>query len=150
MDLECALYKITNTVTGEAYWGVSGRPQRRWIYHRFQAGPRASSTWRSKLYDSMREHGRESFSFEVITWARNRAIAEGLERVAIHLGLGALNIQPGGIPGANAETLRRMQTGNIGNKHRKGIAHSPEDRERISAGLRAYWAKKRAGGSSPS
>ena len=59
-----AVYKITNTVTGDCYIGSSKNVKRRWAYHKCQ------SVWNrypnSPMYIDMRKYGTDKFVFEVL------------------------------------------------------------------------------------
>ena len=59
-----AVYKITNTVTGDFYIGSSKDVKRRWKEHK------CPSRWKrysnNQLYKDMQEYGVEKFDFEVI------------------------------------------------------------------------------------
>ena len=55
------IYKITNTITGKCYVGyTSTTPRKRWYRH----VSNAKKGKRSKLYSSMRKHGKEAFVLE--------------------------------------------------------------------------------------
>ena len=60
----CAVYKITNTVTGDFYIGSSNDVKRRWIEHKLP------STWKrwpnNPMYQDMQKYGLENFEFQVI------------------------------------------------------------------------------------
>ena len=60
-----AVYKITNTVTGDFYVGSSKDVKRRWAEHK------KPSTWKkcpnNTMYLDMRKYGTDSFVFQVIT-----------------------------------------------------------------------------------
>ena len=59
-----AVYKITNTVTGDFYIGSSKDVKQRWREHKWP------STWKkhpnNQLYKDMQEYGTDKFAFEVI------------------------------------------------------------------------------------
>ena len=60
----CAVYKITNKITGECYIGSSKNVYRRWIEHR------STYTWKkcpnNRLYQNMQKYGLDQFRFEII------------------------------------------------------------------------------------
>ena len=60
----CAVYRITNTITGDFYVGSSKDVKRRWASHK------CPSTWNkcpnNPLYKDMQKYGLEKFDFEVI------------------------------------------------------------------------------------
>ena len=64
MNKISAVYKITNTVTGDFYIGSSKDIKRRWKEHK------KPSVWKkypnSQLYQDMQEYGKDKFVFEVI------------------------------------------------------------------------------------
>ena len=64
----CGIYKITNTVTGEAYVGQSNDLYKRWCEHckdGLGAGTKAASA-QAKLYGNVRQYGLSNFTFEVL------------------------------------------------------------------------------------
>ena len=64
MNKISAVYKITNTITGDFYIGSSKDVKKRWSYHK------KPSTWKrysnNQLYKDMQEYGKDKFAFEVI------------------------------------------------------------------------------------
>lgn len=64
MEKISAVYKITNTVTGEYYVGSSVNVMKRWADHK------CPSTWKSKpnspLYLDMKKYGLDKFRFQII------------------------------------------------------------------------------------
>lgn len=60
-------YLITNNVNQKVYVGITINPKERWLRH--QSNARNDSSVRGKrtyLYNAMRKHGIENFSFEVV------------------------------------------------------------------------------------
>ena len=59
-----AVYKITNTVTGDFYIGSSKDVKQRWAVHKCQ------STWNKcpdkQLYQDMRKYGIDKFEFQIL------------------------------------------------------------------------------------
>ena len=59
-----AVYKITNTVTGDFYIGSSNDVKHRWAAHKCQ------STWKnnpnSPMYQDMKNYGTDKFEFEIL------------------------------------------------------------------------------------
>ena len=59
-----AVYKITNTITGDFYIGSSKDVKKRWTSHKCQ------STWNkcpnNQMYLDMRKYGKDKFVFEVL------------------------------------------------------------------------------------
>ena len=60
----CAVYKITNTITGDFYIGSSKDVKRRWTQHK------SPSIWNrcsnNQLYKDMQEYGLKNFVFEIL------------------------------------------------------------------------------------
>ena len=60
----CAVYKITNTITGDFYIGSSKDVKHRWAEHKCQ------SVWKKypnkQLYKDMQKYGLENFVFEIL------------------------------------------------------------------------------------
>ena len=60
----CAVYKITNTVTGDFYIGSSKDIKHRWASHK------CKSTWKqcpnNQMYQDMQKFGVDKFVFEII------------------------------------------------------------------------------------
>ena len=69
-----AVYKITNTVTGDFYIGSSNDVKRRWRAHK------CPSSWKrfpnNQMYQDMRKYGVEKFDFEVIEEAEEGKLKE--------------------------------------------------------------------------
>ena len=64
----CGIYKLTNTITGEAYIGQSNDICERWKQHckdALGAGTKAA-TAQAKLYGNIRKAGLNNFTFEVL------------------------------------------------------------------------------------
>ena len=61
----CAVYRITNTVTGDFYIGSSKNIKSRWIDHK------KPSVWKqypnNPMYIDMRKYGLDKFVFEILT-----------------------------------------------------------------------------------
>ena len=60
----CAVYKITNTITGDFYIGSSNDVKKRWAAHKWP------STWKkcpnNPIYLDMQRYGVDKFEFQVI------------------------------------------------------------------------------------
>ena len=60
----CAVYKITNTITGDCYIGSSKDVKHRWAAHK------CPSTWKkcpnNPMYLDMRKYGIDKFAFEIL------------------------------------------------------------------------------------
>ena len=64
MNKICAVYKITNTITGDFYIGSSKNVKQRWACHKCQ------STWNKhpniQLYQDFQKYGIDKFAFEIL------------------------------------------------------------------------------------
>ena len=64
MEKISAVYKITNTITGDFYIGSSNNIKRRWNEHK------CKSRWKQNpnnpMYQDMKKYGLENFEFEII------------------------------------------------------------------------------------
>ena len=64
MEKISAVYKITNTITGDFYIGSSKNVKRRWACHK------CTSTWNkcknNPLYLDMKKYGLDKFSFQIL------------------------------------------------------------------------------------
>lgn len=60
------VYKITNTITNEFYIGASSNVYCRWQAHKNRYRNILSKEYNKKLYSSMRNHGINSFKFEIL------------------------------------------------------------------------------------
>ena len=74
MEKICAVYKITNTVTGDFYIGSSKNIKQRWAAHK------KPSVWKKysnkQLYLDMQKYGLDKFVFEVIEEAEPDKLKE--------------------------------------------------------------------------
>ena len=74
MNKISAVYKITNTITGDFYIGSSNDIKRRWVEHK------KPSTWKKcpniPMYKDMNELGLDKFDFQVITEAESCSLRE--------------------------------------------------------------------------
>ena len=65
MNKISAVYKITNTITGDFYIGSSKNVKKRWMNHK------CPSTWdrcpNNQLYLDMQKYGTNKFVFEILT-----------------------------------------------------------------------------------
>lgn len=62
-----AIYKITDIINNKIYIGQSNDPQHRWISHKSRAKT-GEGIGTSAIYDAIRAHGEENFTFEIIGW----------------------------------------------------------------------------------
>ena len=60
----CAVYKITNTITGDFYIGSSKDVKHRWMQHKCPSKWNDNSN--SPMYIDMRKYGKDKFVFEVL------------------------------------------------------------------------------------
>ena len=64
MNKISAVYKITNTITGDFYIGSSKNVKRRWTYHK------CPSRWKqyknNQMYIDMQKYGTDKFDFQVL------------------------------------------------------------------------------------
>ena len=74
MEKISAVYKITNTITGDFYVGSSKDVKRRWRSHKCQ------STWKkcpsNPMYLDMQKYGIDKFVFEIIAEAEQEQLKE--------------------------------------------------------------------------
>ena len=59
-----AVYKITNTITGDCYIGSSKNVKKRWLDHKCQS--RWNDNPNNQLYQDMRKYGVDKFEFEIL------------------------------------------------------------------------------------
>ena len=64
MEKICAVYKITNTITGDSYIGSSKDVKKRWGHHK------CPSTWKqhpnNPMYINMRKYGVDKFELQIL------------------------------------------------------------------------------------
>ena len=69
-----AVYKITNTITGDFYIGSSKDVKKRWAVHKCQ------SVWKKypnkQLYQDMKKYGKDKFVFEVLEEVEEEKLKE--------------------------------------------------------------------------
>ena len=74
----CAVYKITNTVTGDFYIGSSKNVKQRWAAHK------CSYTWKNHpnnpLYLDFQKYGIDKFVFEIIEEVEIEKLKEAEQR----------------------------------------------------------------------
>ena len=70
----CAVYKITNTVTGDFYIGSSKDVKLRWAHHKIP------SAWKrfpnNPMYLDMQKYGTDKFVFEILEEAETDSLKE--------------------------------------------------------------------------
>lgn len=74
MNKISAVYKITNTITGDFYIGSSNDVKHRWVQHK------CPSTWNDnpnkQLYQDMQKYGVDNFEFQVIAEVEIESLKE--------------------------------------------------------------------------
>ena len=74
----CAVYKITNTITGDFYIGSSKDVKRRWASHKWQ------TMWKkhpnSQMYQDMQKYGTDKFEFEILAEVEPGSLKEAEQR----------------------------------------------------------------------
>ena len=74
MEKISAVYKITNTVTGDFYIGSSKNVKQRWASHK------TPSNWNrcpnNPLYQDMQKYGLENFAFEILAEVEEDSLKE--------------------------------------------------------------------------
>lgn len=143
------IYRITNLLDKKTYIGytIKNLPERRWAEHK----KRAKRGWVGYLYNAMRKHGIENFSFEILAWGENHEAGLKIgEPLFIEMFRPEYNMTLGG-EGAlgrkmNAHTKRKLLEANVGREWseeerrnasvvRSGIAKSHKHKENIRAAL---------------
>ncbi len=139
------IYKITNTVTGQSYIGQTcGRPEKRWSTHKSEGrwGKR-----RTGLSVGMREHGIDSFTFEVLRECGSRGEMDEWEKAYIDayrtLVPEGYNVEAGGHYGDRKGRMSKGANVRIQSGDRRG---SPEARMRQSDSMRRWCRKNRPKG----
>ena len=78
-NMQVAVYKITNTVDGKFYIGLSAYPAARWSTHKRHT----LDGYKAKLYAAMRKYGIPAFTFDILHWCDTRDDANELEHFLI-------------------------------------------------------------------
>lgn len=105
------IYKITNLINGRVYIGqtIQENPKTRWYSH----WDYVRKGRKSYLYDSMRKHGMENFSWEIIDRADNIKQLNELEAkwLAHYRAIGEVynNREAGGNKTHSAESIDKMR-----------------------------------------
>ena len=101
-------YIIENTKQQKYYVGITNKPKERWQRH--QSNARSTSTERkyhTYLYQAMRKHGIENFTFELLKTFTTQAACEQFEIATIlwfeDAGVANYNIHEGGTLGCNMQ-----------------------------------------------
>lgn len=74
MEKISAVYKITNTVTGDFYVGSSKDVKRRWASHKWPS--RWNKCKNNPLYLDMKKYGLDKFSFQILAEAEIEQLKE--------------------------------------------------------------------------
>lgn len=139
------LYKITNTVTGNVYIGITRTLIRdRWKAHVWSA----RNNIKSALYDAMRSYGIDKFTIECIKKFDNEQDLLQAERDTIayyrELYGKTYNILDGGIsyfPIKDKEAWKnKLKEKRVGRKPALGMKHSDENKQKFSEVSKAYWS----------
>ena len=64
MNKICAVYKITNTITGDFYIGSSNNVKRRWTEHKWPS--RLNQCPNNPLYQDMQKYRLDYFEFQIL------------------------------------------------------------------------------------
>ncbi len=72
------VYVIECVPTGQLYYGSSHRPQNRWKEHK-----RKANVGKCRLYRTIREHGKENFTFVSLCRFQTRKLAREFETTCI-------------------------------------------------------------------
>jgi GIY-YIG catalytic domain-containing protein len=129
----CYLYRVTHTDSGRDYVGISVNPRHRWKQHLYDA---AKSTF--YFHRMLAKYGESAFTWEIIaksSWDGARL----LEKWAIALGMGKLNLTKGG-DGLSGVAHSPETCEKIGASHR-GRKHSPEFCAMRSRVAKQVWAE---------
>ena len=74
MEKICAVYKITNTITGDFYIGSSKNVKQRFAHHKIP------STWKkcpsNPMYLDMKKYGLDKFAFEILAEVESDSLKE--------------------------------------------------------------------------
>lgn len=129
-ERKCALYRVVHRESGKDYVGISVDPERRWKCHQWEA----ASGKGYRFHNALRVHGVDAFEWKIMAWASCPDGAKTLEKMAIHLGMGAYNLTKGGdgVHGHayTAESKARMS------RAAKSRGVLPETRRKMAQSLR--------------
>jgi group I intron endonuclease len=161
------IYKITNLVHGRVYIGqtIQSNPKARWYSH----WDYVRKGRKSYLYDSMRKHGMNNFSWEIIDQANSIEELNELEAKWLdhYRAIGEVynNREAGGNKKHSSESIERMSVAQklrhatrkvggwkridggpmLGKSHPgKGAKRTQEQRERITEGLTNFYASEQS------
>lgn len=133
------LYKLTNTVSGTVYYGISCNPQQRLAAHRHVA---KRGKLKSPLADAMRSYGVGAFMLTVEAGPMTRELAYETEVAIIAAnkrdGVKTYNLHPGGSGGFSilekspeeVEQWRvKQRAARVGKKPALGMQHTAENKK---------------------
>lgn len=149
------IYKITNKLNGKSYIGQSKEAERRFKMHKWRAN---NLTYTNTIYQAMRKHGVDNFSFEIIeecaspeelneaekfwiayydTYNRGYNMTEGGDKPPLQTGkqcvLGYHHTE---------DAKKRIGEAAKGNTRAKGYRHTEEAKRRIAEAAKGRTAKK--------
>ena len=102
-------YKIVNKVNQKVYIGITSNPDNRWKRHKSNANSDSlKPRYRTYLYNAMKKHGVDNFSFSVIATFLNHKDCELFEMLLIAVmrmsNVPNYNLHDGGTLGYNMQT----------------------------------------------
>ena len=74
MNKICAVYKITNTITGDFYIGSSKNVKNRWVKHKCPS--RWNECPNNPMYLDMQKYGIDNFIFEILEEVEEEKLKE--------------------------------------------------------------------------
>lgn len=129
------IYRVTNKLTGDCYIGQTARSlEARWKQHCRETGC-------IYLSNAIQKYGKDAFSLDIIAKYDNLEDLNNAEEYYIawynSLRPNGYNLRPGGKNQlAASETKLKMSKSHMGNTCRKGIPHTTETKQKISASLK--------------
>ncbi len=150
-DRPSVIYKITNSVNGKCYIGVTYRGIEKRLDEHWRDARKGQTR---HLQRAMMKYGRDAFSIEKIADAVNKREAIAIERgtIAAHgtLSPRGYNLSMGGDGGigmvhtasARKKLSDAMKRPENANKHKAGLLamHSAESRTRLAASVKERWS----------
>lgn len=139
------VYQIVNSVNGKKYYGITNNLQRRLANHKHAA---LTADKRSPLYCSIRKHGWDKFSMELLQGGLTAEEAGVLEMKLISQDANCYNLHLGGHIGFDIRMLpedrisqwkERLSAGREGKKPALGMKHTEENKQLFQQVSRKYW-----------
>lgn len=139
------VYQIVNSVNGKKYYGITNNMQRRLASHKHAA---LTANKRSPLYASIRKHGWENFSMELLHEGLTSEEAGVIEMNLISQDANCYNLHLGGHIGFDIRMLpedriaqwkERLSVGRSGKKPALGMNHTEKNRQLFKEVSRKYW-----------